>query len=152
MLNPRQQDYISPATLMDMAELDRIERAAFATPWSADLIRAAIHNKQYDVRVLRTEVEPVTGFYIAHMTRDRSNLDNLAVEAALRGSGYGSYLIHDWIARATTRKAALLTLQVNTRNARARKLYKLFDFRVTSMLPAYYPDGGDAYQMERALA
>lgn len=152
MFNPRTRETITSATLMDMANIDRIEKAAFATPWSVGLIRAAIHNKQYDVRVMRTEDTPVAGFYIAHVARDKSNLDNLAVHESIRGRGHGSSLIEDWIARANGRRAAGLALQVNTQNVRAQKLYKDFGFRMIRLLVAYYPNGDDAYLMERALA
>ena len=44
-----------------------------------------------------------------------------------------------------------LTLQVNTRNQAAERLYRAFSFRRVRLLTGYYPDGEDAYQMERDL-
>ena len=57
----------------------------------------------------------------------------------------------DWIAHARRQRLAALTLQVNTRNLAAERLYRAFGFRRVRMLPGYYPNGEDAYQMEREM-
>ena len=69
----------------------------------------------------------------------------------LRGQGLGSVLIRDWIERARARQSTTLTLQVNTANDGAQRLYQAFDFKTTRLLTGYYPNGDDAYQMEMAL-
>ena len=146
------QSGITVAALVDFHDINRIQRTAFPTPWSKELIRAAIVNEKYEVRVLRFEALPVVGFYISHGTRGKSNLDNVAVETHLRGQGLGSQLIRHWIERARQAGLTALSLQVNTANARAQELYKSFDFRAVRLLAAYYPNGDDAYQMEMALS
>ncbi len=142
---------IAAATLADFSEIDRIQNEAFTTPWSTDLIRAAILNRKYEVRVLKTDVSPVAGFYISHVSEDRSNLDNLAVDSALRGNGLGRQLLQDWIDRSGNRKLAMLSLQVNTHNLGAQRLYHESAFKKTRLLVGYYPNGEDAYQMELTL-
>jgi [ribosomal protein S18]-alanine N-acetyltransferase len=151
MINPRPDFAITAAMLVDIDAIDRIEQEAFNTPWSRDLLRAAILNDAYRVRILRTEDMGPIGFSIAHAMRGRSNLDNLAVERSTRGRGYGSQLIQDWIDEASSRQLESLSLQVNTANVRAQRLYEQFRFRTSKLLVAYYPNGDDAYQMERAL-
>jgi [ribosomal protein S18]-alanine N-acetyltransferase len=152
MINPRPQFSIGAANLADVDGIDRIEHEAFNTPWSRELLRAAILNDGYRVRVLRSEAEGLLGFYIAHVMRDRSNLDNLAVERDLRSQGYGSHLIRDWMDDARSQRLETLSLQVNTANIRAQKLYEQFHFKTTRLLVAYYPNGDDAYQMECSVA
>lgn len=151
MINPRPEYSIGPASPADLDAIDRIEQEAFNTPWSRELLRAAISNDAYRVRTLRAGLEGVLGFYIAHTTRERSNLDNLAVQCSLRSRGYGGELLRDWIGEADAQKLEMLTLQVNTANVRAQKLYERFRFKTAKLLVAYYPNGDDAYQMERAL-
>ncbi len=151
MLNPLPQPTIAPASLHELGALDRIEQAAFNTPWSRELLRAAILSDQYRVRALHTEAEGLLGFYIAHPIKERTNLDNLAVDAAARNRGHGSCLIHDWIDHAQESHLRTLSLQVNTANKRAQQLYERFGFRTVKLLVSYYPNGDDAYQMERAL-
>ena len=95
--------------------------------------------------------EPVAGFYIAHATNGRSNLDNLAVDLHLRGMGMGRKLLEDWIERACLQKTSTLSLQVNTKNMGAQRLYQCFAFKKVRLLSGYYPNGDDAYQMEMPI-
>jgi [ribosomal protein S18]-alanine N-acetyltransferase len=143
---------IAPAQLDDLIIMDRIEQEAFTTPWSLDLMRGALVNHRYRVRVLRGDQGRVIAFYIAHTTDNQSNLDNLAVNAPSRRQGCGRRLVVDWIAHARRQRLAALTLQVNTRNQAAERLYRTFSFRRVRLLSGYYPNGEDAYQMERDLA
>lgn len=151
MHHPAPTWQIEPALPDDIDRIDRIEQEAFTTPWSRDLLRAAITNRQYTVRVLRTEEAAVTGFYIAHIEHRRSNLDNLAVEPDLRNLGYGQQLLDDWLENCRREAVELAGLQVNTANRDAQRLYERYGFRTARLLVSYYPNGDDAYQMERRL-
>jgi ribosomal-protein-alanine N-acetyltransferase len=152
MINPQPEFEIVRAGSGDLSAIDRMEREAFKTPWSRDLLRAALQNDAYRVRVLRTATEGVLGFSIAHALGERSNLDNLVVDRSMRSRGYGSQLLLDWIEDAHEQELARVTLQVNTANVRAQKLYETFSFTARKLLVAYYPNGDDAYQMERSIA
>lgn len=149
MYNPTPAIVIGPALISDIDIIDRIEQAAFNTPWSRDLLRAAVLNKQYRMRVLRSVNIGLAGFYIAHRAQERSNLDNLAVEETVRGRTFGSLLLQDWIDGSREEGLYHMTLQVNTANRRAQQLYGRFGFHTTRLLVSYYPNGEDAYQMER---
>ena len=142
---------IAQAQPDDLPAMDRLEHEAFSTPWSLDLIRGALVNPRYRVRVMRGADGKLIAFYIAHTTDNQSNLDNLAVTASSRRMGCGRRLVVDWIAHARRQRLAALTLQVNTRNLAAKRLYRAFGFRRVRMLPGYYPNGEDAYQMEREM-
>jgi ribosomal-protein-alanine N-acetyltransferase len=142
---------IQAAETDDICALDRIEQEAFSTPWSLDLIRGAVLNSRYQVRVLRAPGGPVIGFYIAHAVDASSNLDNLAVDSSARRLGWGRRLVDDWIAVAHSQDLSTLTLQVNTRNLPAQRLYRGFAFKPLRLLVGYYPNGEDAYQMEKVL-
>ncbi len=143
---------VGSASLNDVAEMDRIEQAAFSTPWSRELIRSAILNRKYQVRVLRTRERPVAGFYISHTTEQSSNLDNLVVEESARRQGHGRRLVNDWINESWEQSLSTLTLQVNTVNGGAQRLYRQFHFRPIRLLVGYYPNGDDAFQMEMSFA
>jgi ribosomal-protein-alanine N-acetyltransferase len=146
-------DYaIVPAQTEDLPTMDRIEQESFSTPWSVELMRGALVNHRYRVRVMRGEHRRPIAFYIAHTTDQLSNLDNLAVTASSRRQGCGRRLVVDWIAHARRQRLTALTLQVNTRNQAAELLYRAFSFRRVRLLAGYYPNGEDAYQMERELS
>lgn len=143
---------VVPASLADVPEMDRIEQAAFSTPWSRELIRGAILNQKYVVRALRTPEGTVAGFYIAHTIDQSSNLDNLVVAEQARRQGHGRRLLRDWIHQAWEQNLSTLTLQVNTKNSSAQRLYRQFHFRPVRLLVGYYPNGEDAFQMEMTFS
>ena len=152
MINPLSTEIsVETAQLADVAVMDRLEQEAFNTPWSQELLRGAILNPEYIVRVLRHPLEGLLGFYIAHGVEERCNLDNLVVAPPHRNLGHGTLLIQDWIARARGRNLGRLTLQVNTANRDAQRLYERLNFRATRLLVSYYPNGEDAYLMVREL-
>lgn len=151
MHSPVPSAHFSPARPVDIDLMDEIEQEAFNTPWSRDLMKGAILNKHYDVRVLWTPGMEMVGFYIAHVVESNSNLDNLVVEKRLRRSGYGRKLVQDWIRTTMERKLDTLTLQVNTDNKAAQNLYERFGFRTMRLMISYYPNGEDAYHMERPV-
>lgn len=138
---------IRHASLVDLSELDRIEQESFSTPWSKELIRGAIYNTRYDVRVILCSDLMVQGFYIAHVVQRSSNLDNLAVDQRERQRGLGRQLIDDWILRSRNQDLGALTLQVNTANLIAQTLYLDYGFRIERVLRRYYTNGDDAYEM-----
>jgi ribosomal-protein-alanine N-acetyltransferase len=142
---------IRHATLLDLSDLDRIEQECFSTPWSKELIRGAIYNSRYDVRVIQPREQSVLGFYIAHTVQRRSNLDNLAVDRRERQRGLGRRLIDDWIQRSRNQSLGSLTLQVNSLNLVAQTLYLNYGFRIQRLLRGYYTNGDDAYEMELPL-
>lgn len=142
---------ITPGISDDVAEMERMERAAFATPWSGELLHAAILSREYSVRVLRSTDIPVVGFSIFRTQGRVSNLDNLVVAEPCQGRGNGKVLLEDWFHRATSSEASTLTLQVNINNQGAQKFYRAFRFKATRLLNGYYPNGEDAFQMEKQM-
>ena len=150
MIHPASMEFfLEPALLNDVPTMDRLEQEAFSTPWSQELLRGAILNREYVVRVLRHPVHGLVGFYISHGVEERCNLDNLVVHPSFRNQGHGSALIQDWAQTALTRGLSRLTLQVNTANLEAQRLYARLGFHKKRLLVSYYPNGEDAFLMVR---
>ncbi|MBI3991931.1 MAG: GNAT family N-acetyltransferase [Candidatus Lambdaproteobacteria bacterium] len=139
------------ATLLDVAHMTRIVQETFETPWSMQMLRATVLNHAYDARVIRKPAGGLVGFFISHTVQTDSNLDIVAVEAALRCKGIGTHLLETWIQSARLRNLHGLTLQVNTHNVRAKALYEGLAFRTARLLHDYYPNGDDAYEMRRPV-
>lgn len=149
-MRPIEKDSIGPvrnANLHDLSEMDRIEQESFNTPWSRELIRGAIYNMRYEVRVIGSDEQGLLGFYIAHGVQRRGNLDNLVVDRSHRRQGNGRRLLDDWIQRSRRAGHTSLTLQVNVANKGAQTLYEGYGFRARRLLKGYYTNGEDAYDM-----
>jgi len=134
-------------TAQDIPALERIVRDSFENPWSTRLLLGAVRNHQYDVHVIRGTAQDAVAVTITHTVLDNSNLDMLAVAAAERGQGLGRHLTECWIERSRERELAWLTLQVNTRNNEARRLYESLGFYTARLLGEYYPNGDAAFDM-----
>ena len=139
------------ATPQDLEGLDRLQREAFVNPWRIDVLRAAIFDLKFLVRLMREPQAGLIGFYVGHNTQGAHNLDNLVVEPSYRRQGFGLSLMQDWMARARLAGHSALTLQVNTRNLPAQNLYVKLGFRHTRRMLGYYPNGEDAFEMRKTL-
>lgn len=138
-------------TTQDITALERIVHDSFENPWSTRLLLGAVRNHQYDVHVIRGETQAAIAVTITHTVLSSSNLDMLAVAPLERGQGIGRYLTECWIERSRVRRLSRLTLQVNTRNREARRLYESLGFRLVRMLSDYYPNGEAAFEMRLGL-
>ncbi len=130
----------SPATLA------RLHAACFTRPrpWSAaefatllaapDTLLAAVPD----------------GFGLARVTLDEAELLTLAVAPAARGKRLGTRLLADLLARAATRGATCLVLEVAADNLPARALYARAGFAQVGRRPGYY-GGTDALLLRVAF-
>ena len=138
-------------TVLDIPALECIVRDSFENPWSTRLLLGAVRNEQYDVHVIRNDAGTALAVTIAHMVSSDSNLDMLAVSPPQRGHGIGRYLTKCWIERSRERGLTRLTLQVNSGNREAQRLYASLGFSTAGMLSDYYPNGDAAFDMHLRL-
>ncbi|MDH4224864.1 MAG: GNAT family N-acetyltransferase [Deltaproteobacteria bacterium] len=140
-----------PPTPQDFSVINRIQRQAFLTPWTDELVQAVLRHSRFTVRVLalaENGARHISGFYIGHPVGRGYNLDSLAVDTPFRGRGFGKLLLEDWLATARSQGHPLATLQVNSRNHAAQTLYRRYGFKAKRILPRYYNNGDDAYEFE----
>ena len=92
----------------------------------------------------------VVGFIVSVLT-DIGMLRILmvCVTPERRKQGIASGLIDTVI---TTHKPSVVYLEVRVGNANAIQLYQKHGFVITGILSDFYPDGSDAYKMERKVA
>jgi len=74
-----------------------------------------------------------------------------AVDRDWRQRGLGSALMSRFIELCRERGLRRVTLEVRVGNVNAIRFYTRFGFSVTDLLPSYYSDGENGYQMTRAV-
>jgi ribosomal protein S18 acetylase RimI-like enzyme len=74
-----------------------------------------------------------------------------AVERDHRRAGIGATLMDEFLRRARTHGLRRATLEVRVGNATAIRFYTRYGFSVVDLLPGYYSDGENGYQMAREL-
>lgn len=96
-------------------------------------------------------LDPAGGFVLLRVAADEAEILTLAVLPGLRRQGRGRALLRAAGARAAALGAGALFLEVAPGNAAARALYAAEGFRPVGRRRGYYPGGGDAVVLRRAL-
>ena len=143
-----------PMGPQDLARVVEIEQAAFAHPWSRDLLaREMVH----DWSTVLLAVEPaavgsILGVVVFWMVQDELHVLNVAVAPEARRRGVARALMHEAERRGREQGARIATLEVRRSNAPAVRLYRSLGYAEVGVRPRYYTDEGeDAIVMERTL-
>ena len=136
------------ATPLHAAALAAIHAAAFppGERWRADAMAL-----QLALPGAFGWIAPAGGLALARVAADEAELLTLAVAPALRGRGLGRALLERAAGTAAGRGAVALFLEVAAGNEVARRLYAAAGFDQVGRRAGYYPGGGDALVLRRAL-
>jgi ribosomal-protein-alanine N-acetyltransferase len=143
----------------DLPRVMEIERAAFAHPWSDDLLRRELSH-DWSTVLLATETrsrpggsaETILGFVIFWLVHDELHVLNVAVAPEERRRGVARALMLEAEERARAHGARIATLEVRRSNSGAIALYRSMGYREVGVRPGYYADEGeDAIVMDRDL-
>jgi ribosomal protein S18 acetylase RimI-like enzyme len=91
-------------------------------------------------------------FAIGQVSGSRAHLITIDVASSARRSGLGRTLLEELLARFAAAGARTVRLEVDLRNAPARRFYESMGFEETRKLPDYYGDGLDGMRMVRDLS
>jgi [ribosomal protein S18]-alanine N-acetyltransferase len=144
----------------DLPRVMEIERAAFAHPWSDDLLARELSH-DWSTVLLATEAHPgpggveaeaILGFVIFWLVHDELHVLNVAVAPEARRRGVARALMREAEERASERGARIATLEVRRSNAAAIELYRSMGYREVGVRPNYYAEEEeDAIVMEREI-
>lgn len=144
---------MSPMTVLDLDDMERIEASVQAFPWTrrnfADALAAG-----YDTCVLR-RAGRMLGFCILMHAPDVSHLLVVAVDKTMHRQGLGSRLIAWCVERARQRGIGGVLLEVRPSNLGAVAFYEHHGFLRVGVRRGYYPAGRgrreDALVMQKAV-
>lgn len=141
---------IRPATLDDLAEIMRLERASFpADAWSDAMMREEIASPHGHYRVLEAagRLAGYAGLRAVAGSRD-ADVQTIAVAEHARGRGSGRLLLRALLDIAGERGVHDVFLEVREDNPVAQRLYVSEGFAEVGRRPRYYqPDDVDAIVM-----
>jgi len=127
----------------DLPEAMRIERLAFAHPWSEELFRRELTHA-WSTILLAEEPGPqgplLRGFIIFWIIHDEVHILNVATDPTQLRRGIAKALIAEALAQGKQAGAVLATLEVRRSNTPAIRLYESFGFRTVGVRPKYYSD------------
>lgn len=114
-----------------------LERDAFAQPWSADALRAALDNP-LSAFLVALRNGAVAGYLGLYCVVDEGQIANIAVAPACRRQGVATALLDRAAALGRARGLCRLTLEVRASNAAAVALYEGRGWQRDGVRPRFY--------------
>lgn len=139
---------IMTMTLEDLEEMKDTLYSDFDNFWSYNVLKQELVN-QNTTYIIAKEISEVVGFAGISICLDEATLNNIVVKKSCRGKGIGGELLESLIELCSDMNMKLLTLEVNTQNTPAIKLYEKFGFKNQGIRKKYYNNTQDAFIMTK---
>lgn len=127
----------------DLDQVEAIEKASFATPWSKEVYKKEISENKFAHYYVIESTEGILGFIGAWMIFDEVQVTNFAVLPSKRKMGYGKMLFQYLINRALLHGGRIMSLEVRETNMPAQKLYESFGLKKAGIRKRYYTDNNE---------
>ncbi len=124
-------------SIADLPDVLRIERAAYAHPWSDANFRDALIAGYQAQMVVAEGI--VLGYFIAMRGVDEVHLLNITVAPEYQRQGWARLMLEALVLWARGQGAQWLWLEVRIGNTRAMQVYQDQGFRRVGHRKAYYP-------------
>ena len=128
-----------PLTLAQLPAVLRIERQAYAHPWTEVNFSDAL-DAGYQAQMLTAAAE-LLGYFVAMKGVEEVHLLNITVTPQYQGQGWARLMLEALAIWARGEGALWLWLEVRVGNPRAIQVYKQHGFRRVGQRKAYYPAG-----------
>ena len=135
-------------TLKDLDDMKDILYSDFDNFWSYNILKQELENPN-TTYIIAKEKNQVVGFAGISICIDEATLNNIVVKKGYRGRGLGGELLESLIDICSDLNLKTLTLEVNTSNEPAIRLYKKFGFKNLGIRKKYYNNSQDAYIMTK---
>lgn len=135
---------ISTMTFEDFKEIEPILSSDFDNFWTSQNLKSELENLSSKYIVAK-ENSLILGFAGIWFSVDDAHITNIVVRKSYRHKGIGSFLLEELIKLAKVKSS--LTLEVNTKNEIAQKLYLKYGFKTLGTRKKYYSGIEDAYIM-----
>ena len=139
---------ITEMTLKDLDDMKDILYSDFDNFWSYNILKQELENPN-TTYIIAKEKNQVVGFAGISICIDEATLNNIVVKKGYRGRGLGGELLESLIDICSDLNLKTLTLEVNTSNEPAIRLYKKFGFKNLGIRKKYYNNSQDAYIMTK---
>jgi [ribosomal protein S18]-alanine N-acetyltransferase len=133
-----QFETMTPAWLAAVA---RVERSAYAHPWSETNFADSI-NAGYQAQLLTAGHAPdavLLGYFVAMKGLDEVHLLNITVAPAHQRQGWACVMLDALTLWSRSQGAQWLWLEVRVGNTRAKSIYERYGFRQMGVRRNYYP-------------
>ena len=137
---------ISAMKLCDLDEFETIYNTDFENTWKFSTLKSELSNPSSKCIIARLNNE-IVGFAGIWLSVDDAHITNIVVKKSYRNQGIGSLLLEELIELTKKHSKVCLTLEVNTKNTYAQRLYCKYNFENLGIRKKYYNGTEDAYIM-----
>lgn len=137
-------------TISDLDEISDILYSEFDDFWTISTLKSELQNtnSQYIVAKLNNEIIGFGGIWKAV---DDIHITDIVVKEVFRRQNIGSIILKQLIDLAKKQTITSITLEVNSNNIPAQKLYEKFGFKRIGLRKKYYNNTDDAVIMTKDL-
>lgn len=130
-------------TMSDLDEISDVLYSDFDDFWTIPTLKGELQNpnSQYIVAKLNNEI---VGFGGVWKAVDDMHITNIVVKKSFRRQSFGSILLEQLIVLAEKENITSITLEVNSTNIPAQKLYEKLGFKRVGLRKKYYNNTNDA--------
>lgn len=137
---------ISDMKLCDLDEIEAIYNTDFENTWKFSTLKSELSNPFSKCIIARLN-NKVVGFAGIWFSVDDAHVTNIVVKKSHRNKGIGSLLLEKLINLTKENCKSCLTLEVNTNNIYAQRLYTKYNFKNLGIRKNYYNGLEDAFIM-----
>ena len=141
---------ISAMTLPDLDSISDILTCEFDDFWNYNLFKSELENKN-SMYIVAKFNNQIVGFAGIWFSVDDIHITNIVVKKNCRNQKIGSLMLNNLIELCENRTQKSITLEVNSNNIPAQKLYQKFGFKNVGIRKKYYNNTGDAIIMTKTL-
>lgn len=137
---------------MTLDDLDKVYTNLnnFDDFWTFGIFKEELTNPQCHY-IVAIQDDDILGFGGISVVLDEANINNIAVRFDKRNNRIGSKILQNLIDISKSLNCSFVTLEVNTENLPAIKLYENFGFKNIGIRKNYYNGQFDAYIMKLAV-
>lgn len=141
---------ISVMTLPDLDSICNILTCEFDDFWNYNVFKSELENKnsKYVIAKLNDEI---VGFGGIWFSVDDIHITNIVVKKCYRNKKIGTLILSALIDMGKNQAQKSITLEVNSNNIPAQKLYENFGFKTIGIRKKYYNNTDDAIIMTKEL-
>lgn len=141
---------VSIMTLSDLDSISNILTYEFDDFWNYSVFKSELENEnsKYVVAKLNNEI---IGFGGIWFSVDDIHITNIVVKKIYRNQKIGSLILNTLIDMCKNKVQKSITLEVNSNNIPAQKLYQKFGFKTAGIRKKYYNNTEDAIIMTKDL-
>lgn len=141
---------ISAMTLSDLDSISSILTCEFDDFWNYNLFKSELENQNSKYIVAKANNQ-IIGFAGVWFSVDDIHITNIVVKKSYRNQKIGSLMLSNLIELCRNQTQKFITLEVNSNNIPAKKLYQKFGFENVGIRKKYYNNTEDAIIMTKTL-